>query len=147
MAEGRKHGCHRRAGVILMEVVLALTIFCLTAGIVLSGMSASFDAAKQVFFGAKAADLAVTKMSVIRLEEVEMANTGPNEYEEEDLANWTWEIAVEMQEPYTLAEEQEARVEVIIRNSETGYVHRLVSLLPGALAEVEVETEFEVPME
>jgi len=128
----------QKRGTILLEVVLALSIFSLTAAIVFSGMSASFDCAKQVFFSAKAADLAVTKISEIYLGQVQLSTTGPNEYEEEELVGWTWELAVEMIEPYALAQQQEARTEITIRHDETGYSHRLVWMLPGSLAEVEV---------
>lgn len=123
----RTHG-----GAILLEVVLSLAMFCVTAGVVFSGLSASYDTASRMKSQALAGDLAVTKLSEITMGEVELADKGPVEYDQADLAGWSWEVAVApMELTNVLMADKEVQVKVTIRQAESGLVYRLVCLMPS----------------
>lgn len=119
-------------GAILLEVIIALGLLFVTAGIALSGLGSSLRAVNRTALAAKACDLAVTKLAEIRMDLLKPADEGPNIYEEEDLAEWSWEITVEaVEQDLNLPVGTEmARLEVIITHIDSGYVCRLVRLLP-----------------
>jgi type II secretory pathway pseudopilin PulG len=118
-----------RRGTILLEVVIALGLFFVTAAVVFGGLSSSLDTARRLIVRARAADMAVTKLSEIRLGLFEIADDGPNSYEDDDLADWTWEIVTEYLESDVLLEVQEVQVEVIIKHISSGQEYRLVRVL------------------
>jgi len=122
----------RRGGAILMEVVLALTLLVVTGTIIFSGLSASFGALDVVRMRAQAADLAVSKLSEIQMGQLELADDGPNEFEDENLADWTWRITTEPMEDDSLSGAPLRRVEVIIAHTGRNLVYRLVQLMPAA---------------
>ena len=118
-----------RKATILLELVIALGIFFTTAAVVFSGLSASFSAVKRITAGAHAAELAVTKLSEIMIGELDLVESGPNEYDEEDnLPGWTWELVVTPTEGDVL-EELPVQVEVVIRRDEPFCVYRLVQMV------------------
>lgn len=118
-----------RAGTVLLEVVFAMALFMVGCGVVFSGLNASFAAAEKVQLAGQAADLAVTKLSELQLGEIDLADDGPNAYEEEDLAAWTWEIVVGSLESSLADQSDLLQVEVIVRNTERNTVQRLVCLM------------------
>jgi len=138
-AAGYRRRASRLDGAILLEVVLALTVFAGAAGVVFSGLSASFVAAERVMIDAQAADLAVTTLSEIMLGERELTDAGPEDFEDEDLAGWQWQIVVEPMEAFTVLETEELQVQVIIRHAESGRGYRLVRLMPSVQAQAEAE--------
>jgi len=119
-AAGR--GGHRAA--LLLEVVLALTVFVGMALAVLGGLSTSVKSARTVGLEAQAADLAVTLLSELQLGLVPIEDAGPEGYEDETLEEWTWEVVID---PITteLAELEATRVEITIRNTACNYTYRL----------------------
>jgi Tfp pilus assembly protein PilV len=133
-------------GIILLEVILSLMLLSVAAGVAFNGLSSCFTALDRARMRSTAADLAVTKMSEIRLGRVELADSGPNDYDEDELAGWhvpdemsawTWQVTVTPLElTNLLIAGKEVQVEVAIRDSETGYVQR-VSALMDAPAETE----------
>jgi len=133
-SDGRRfHRPRAGRGTILMEVVLALALFCVSGAIVFSGLSASFGAVDRVRMQAQAADLAVSLLSEIEMGEIEPANDGPNAYEEESLADWTWQVVAVPMEISSLTGPAMRQVEVIVRNKDGRTVCRLRRLVqePG----------------
>lgn len=116
-------------GLVLVEVVLAVTLFFCGALVVLTGLSASLQTAIRVRTEADAADLAVTLLSEIQMGLLPLVDDGPNEYEEEELAHWTWEIVTSDVETRTEAPPL-VRVEILIRNAREDCTYRLVQLFP-----------------
>jgi len=114
-----------------MEVILALTLLVVTGAVVFSGLSASFGALDVVRLRAQAADLAVSKMSEIQMGQLELADDGPNAFEDEDLSDWTWRIATAPMEDDTLTAAPLTRVEIIIAHTGRPLVYRLAQLMPS----------------
>jgi hypothetical protein len=126
---GRFSPLSPRVGTVLLEVVFAMALFMLGCGVVFSGLNASFAGAEKVRLAGQAADLAVTKLSQLQLGAIDMADDGPNAYEEEDLAAWTWEIVVGSLESSLTDESDLQQVEIVVRNTERNTVHRLACLM------------------
>jgi len=118
-----------RAGVVLLEVVLAIVLFFGGALVILCGLQASLRTAERVRLEAEAADLAVSLLSEVQMGFVELTDDGPNDYEDEELVGWTWEIVAS-----PVDETPEAppllRVELIVRYEPAQYAFRLVHLMP-----------------
>jgi len=132
----------RRAGIVLLEVVLSLALFSVGALAVLAGLNASLRTAQRVRLEAEAADLAVTLLSELQMGLVPLTDDGPNEYEEdEQLVDWRWEIATEAfeEEVTEPALPEFFRVDIIIRHVPSGYSYRLTQLMteedPGGASE------------
>jgi len=126
---GRPPRARRRRAAVLMEVVLALVLFFGGSLIVLAGLNSSLRLAQRTKLEAEAADLAVTLLSEIQMGLLAPSDDGPNAFEDdEDLADWTWEIYTEtVEEDDPLLELPEfLRVEIIISHTPSGYAHRLV---------------------
>ena len=122
----RNKGCRsaRSSGVALLEVVLAITIFALTALFVLAGLSSSMDAVGRARIEADAEDAAATVLSRLRMGAFPLQSAPPTPIHEEYFPGWTYELVVtgleETQDWPTLK-----RVEVILRNEELSFTHRI----------------------
>jgi len=127
----------RRAGVALLEVVLALSLFFGVAMVILAGLSACVRSASDIRLEAQAADLAVTLLSEIQLGAVEIEDAGPMAYEDEALEDWSWQLVV-TPVVTTLAELDVTRLEIVITNTPHDYTHRLYHLLTESTAETEM---------
>ena len=132
-----------RRGMILLELVIGLSLFAVASIFVLDGLTASVRGVDTARMEADAADLCVTVFSEIQMGQVEMVDSGPNAFEDEQLADWTWEVVVVQQED--LADvPQLKQVEVIIARTESEYKHRVAKLLwedPNAALEEDEEVE------
>ncbi|MFB3894575.1 MAG: hypothetical protein ACE15C_21445 [Phycisphaerae bacterium] len=119
---------------MLLEVVLALALFFMSAAVIGGSVSTSLDAARRIRIDAQAADLAVTKLSELQMGLREVIDDGPNPYaEEEHLPDWTWQIATNpIDNTAVLQGPPLKRVEIIIRNTTGNYAYRLVHVLPSA---------------
>lgn len=117
----------RRAGVVLLEVVLALSAFFALGGIIVGSMNSAARAARGVAQDARAADLAVTIMSRIHMGVMEPESFGP-EYCDEPLEDWTWRIVTEPVSN-SLDGPEMRRVEVVVRDTRNDRVHRLTELV------------------
>ncbi len=113
---------------VLLEVVLALTIFVGMAMTVLAGLSTSVHSARHLGLQTRAADLAVTRFSEMELGLVAAEDAGPEAYEDEPLADWTWQITVQ---PVAgeLPQLELTAVEVTIRHTPSGTTHSLSRLM------------------
>ena len=122
-----RHPAGRRAAVLL-EIVLALTIFVGMAMTVLAGLSTSVHSARNLGLQTRAADLAVTLFSQMELGLVAAEDAGPEAYEDEALADWTWQVTVQPMAG-ELPELELTAAEVTIRHTPSGYTFRLSRLL------------------
>ena len=123
---------------VLLEVVLALTVFVGMAMTVLAGLSASVHSARYLGLQTRAADLAVTLFSEMELGLVSAEDAGPEAYEDEALADWTWQVAVQ---PVSseLPELELTSVEITIRHTPSGYTYTLCRMLTAGTQEGEEE--------
>lgn len=119
----RRAGGARRAA-ILLEVVLSMAIFVTMAGVILAGVRNSVLATHRLGLEARARNLAVTALSEVHMGQLPLQDDGPNSYEDESLAEWTWQVVVSEPEigGQVLALK---RVEVVIANTKTDYTYRL----------------------
>ena len=122
---GGSAGSMRRA-VVLLEIILALTLFVAAAGVILGALHASIESVNRIRTEARAADLAVTLMSEMRMGLVEPKDDGPNEYED-PLEHWTWQIVTCEVEDQGGSPPMK-RVEIVIRQVQEGYVYRMAEL-------------------
>jgi len=128
-ANSRESPSRADAGTILLEVIIALVLFLTAAAVVFSGLSASYTALKRANLSASAADLAVTKLSEIQMGLVDLTSSGPNSYEEEELAGWSWQVVAEPAQSDVLFEPRQVRLEIVIAHEDPAYACRLVHLV------------------
>jgi len=123
-------------GAVLLEVVLALTVFVAMAMAVLGGLAMAVRSARHLQLETRAANLAVTLLSEMELGLVPVEDAGPETYEDEALEDWTWEVTVQ---PVTseLPELEMTTVEVIIRHTTAGYTYRAYRLMTETAGEGE----------
>jgi len=115
------------AGIVLLEVVLALTLFFAAASIILVGTNRSIRAVDMLRREAQAADLAVTLLSEIQMGLLEPTDAGPEAYEE-PLEDWMWEVVTnDFEEQFV--EEGLTQLEIVITHTPSGYTRRLVQWL------------------
>jgi len=110
-----------QAGVILLEVVLALALFAATVTTVAASLARCNASVSRLDIRGRATDLAVTLRSEVQLGLVEVAQTDPTTYEDETLAEWTWQLDVEALEDV----EQTLQVVGTVRHEPTGVICRL----------------------
>ena len=117
---------------VLLEVVFAMALFFLAAGVVAGGLHASMRAAKRVQTDAQGANLLVITISEIQMGLIPVASDGPNAF---DLGpeGWTWQVIVTSEE-FALQGPQMERVEVVVRNEATGWAYRSGLLMPDDTA-------------
>jgi type II secretion system protein I len=93
-------GKRRRSGAALLEVLLALTIFAMSAAVVGSAMRSSLRAVTDLRQAAKAADLAESVLAELSIGALELVETPPTAFEQDEQdrpseEGWTYEIAAE----------------------------------------------------
>jgi hypothetical protein len=120
------------SGVVLLEVVLAMSLFFASAMVILAGLSSSLSGMQRVQLEARAQDLAVTALSEVQMGLVPLVSDGPTGYEDPALAGWTRQITVEPYQEQQFGLELPAfqRVEVTVRYQPTLYATSLTILLP-----------------
>ncbi len=138
----QRRACRRPRAMILLEVVLAMVLFFGGALVILAGLSSSLSGVQRVQFEAQAVDLAVTLISEVQMGTVQIVSDGPSAYEDPDLADWTWQIAVQPYEEEQLDLElpEFQQVEVTIRHR-LGYATSLTILMSDEPPISETEPE------
>ena len=116
-----------RAAAVLLEVIFSLALFCSMAAVIVGSLNASLGALRQVRLEARAADLAVTLLSEIQMGLVALQDQGPQDYAEQDLADWNWQIVTSAVDNSSL-DVSLTRAEIVIFNKTQGYTYRLVQL-------------------
>lgn len=130
----------RQAGAILMEVILALALLAAGGAVTFGALNASFSAVRNIRMQGQAADLAVTKLSEIQLGVLKGVDDGPNEFKDEDLEGWIWQIVTRPIETDSPIAAQMKQVEIIIAYAPGQTVYRLVQLLANAPDDGSIET-------
>ena len=127
---------------VLLEVVLSTGLFAMTALVVLVGLHSCFRSLGKMRLESQAADLAISKISEVRIGILPPEDDGPNEYEEDEtLVDWTWEIITEDVElDVELEGPQLLQVQVIITNVPSGYTYSM-RFLTTEPEEEEIEEE------
>jgi len=133
----------KAGGVILLEVLFALTLFFIAAGVVTGSLHTSMRAATLVKMTAKASDLAVTKLSEMQVGLQTIADTGPTPWATDgDLSQWTWQIATTPVDSMVILNGPTAlRVEIIIRKPSQDFTYRLTQVLPPTSDESDSATQ------
>lgn len=125
----------RRRGVMLLEVILAIALLAVAAGVIYTGLSGSDRAVRRLALNGQAADLAATVISQLQMGTLELVSDGPVEAEAPH-DGWTWETIVDDQPGRDEIEPDLLRVEVVVHHVEADYTHRIVQwLAPPAAGE------------
>lgn len=120
-------------GAVLLEVVLALTIFVGAAVVVGSGLTASVASVERLRLNTHAVNLAVSLLAELEMGRYPLQNAGPTPWET-PFQEWTWEIRVESEASETDLGFVLRRVEIIIRHETKPIVHRVCQWLPAAFS-------------
>jgi hypothetical protein len=126
---------------VLLEVVLALSVFVSATSVILAGVTMCAESAKRLKIQAVAADLAVTLSSELQMGLLATTSAGPSSFQEDRLAGWTWEVRAEAM----ISVPGMQRVEVIVTHVPTGRAHRLVQWMDGGQVESELVFEDDEP--
>lgn len=126
MKANQKHQAHRarrHRAAVLLEVVLAMSLFFMTTAFVLTGLNTSMQAVHNAKLDANAANLAVTVLSQVQMGLIPMVDTGPEAFDQVDREAWTWQIVVTpLQDRQDLP--QLKQIEIIIRNDQQNFTIR-----------------------
>jgi hypothetical protein len=124
-----------RGGAVLLEVVMALTLLFTTAAVITGSLNISIASLGRIKLQSQAENLAVSKLSELQMGLIGIADSGPNNYRDDDrLADWTWQVSIGQADDQTIIVAHGIslkRVEVIIRNTAGDYTYRLVHFLPS----------------
>jgi len=99
----RRQPARRAPGVVLLEVLLAMTLFVLAASVIASALRSTTTAAMRIRSKTQANNLAQTILAELATGQVELADTPPTDFSEEteegDIVNpaegWAYEITTE----------------------------------------------------
>ena len=122
------HGSHGKHGAMLLEVVLALGLFVMTAVFVLDGMTSATRAVSRARMDAAAADLAISIMSEVEIGTILMVDAGPTDFEMVGYEGWTWEVVFNALPDYAELT-QLLQCEVIVRHESESVIHRMSQIL------------------
>jgi len=124
------HSAFLRSGAVLLEVILAMTLFFMAAGVVVGALDSALRGAKTLKLEAQAADLAMSKLADIQSSLTPPVAEGATEYkEEENLPGWTCEVAVEKMGVANEAAPPMSRVTVIIRKPDQKFTYQISQLI------------------
>jgi type II secretory pathway pseudopilin PulG len=113
--------------VALLEVILALSLFVAAAAVILSSLSASLNATRELELSAQADDIAATLLSELGLGQKAISDAGPTQLEP-PLAEWSWQI-VTSPAPSGAVALPLVQVELVVRHTPSGYVRRLTQFM------------------
>ncbi|MFM7805158.1 MAG: hypothetical protein ACKPGK_11760 [Verrucomicrobiota bacterium] len=114
-------------GSVLLEVVLALTLFVAAAAVVGSALQSAIDGEERLRLGVHADNLAATLVAELEAGLRSPAVLGPAPFDP-PFTNWTWQILP------PAAEAPGAPHEVVVRHADPEVVRRLAQILapPGS---------------
>jgi type II secretory pathway pseudopilin PulG len=118
----------QRCGSVLLEVLLALTLFAAAATVIGIGLKASIDGAERLRMSTHAGNLAVTVISELQIGIRSLADTGPEAFGP-PFDGWVWEVAATPWGGSETKGERLTRVEVIVRHEPTAFVYRLAQVI------------------
>ena len=117
-----------RRGIMLLEVLFALTLLASAGAIVFSAFRWSSRSVAALRTQADACDLAVSVMSQLEAGLLELKTDGPYPADPPHL-DWTWQTIVEDLPGLDETEPDMLRVEVVVVHVENGYTWRLIQWL------------------
>ena len=118
-------------GVVLLEVVISLSIFFIAAAIVFAGMSSSLKAVGTLRSRMHATDLAVTKISELKMGLIEALSFGPEPFDSENERLKDWEYQIEASPAEATSDSAPmTRVTVTIIQTQLDQEYPLTTLLP-----------------
>ena len=126
-------GFHRKSGAILLEVILALTLFVGAAAVISGALNASVDSVEKLRLNTHAVNLAVTVLSEIQLGVRPLEFTGPEPFEA-PFDHWFWELMVSnVEEPTSASTTEDSsnfiHLEIIVRHDTSLVEYRLTEIL------------------
>lgn len=116
-----------KTGAVLLEVVLALTLFVVAATIIANGMQSSVAAVERLRLDTHAANLAVTVMSELQMKIRPLEPAGPESFNA-PFEDWTWKVEVGSVDSEGMVGDSLRGVEVIVRHNDPPAVRRLSQL-------------------
>lgn len=122
-------GKHSQQGAVLLEVVLALTLFAFAAGILSSSLNSAVQRTLRLHDQTHALDLAASVLAELELGIRTPQNSGPEPFES-PFESWTWQIESTPSTFGTGDLSPLAQVTVIIRHTTSSTVQRLTGILP-----------------
>ena len=123
---------HERGGAVLLEVILGLALFTVTAAIVTTGINSSVNAVERLRLSTHAGNLATTVISEIKLGSLPASVAEPEPFAE-PFTNWTYQVVAATGDDPESADAFQT-VEVIIRNTTQPYEFRFGEILPTSPA-------------
>ena len=127
---GRQHAAPPGlAGAVLMEVILAVTLFVGAAVVIGTALHASGQALDRLRLNTHAANLATSLLAEMQIGVHPWQAGGPAPFAEPFQA-WTWEIVLSSADDSFTEVSQLQRVEIIVRHTESRMTHRICQLLP-----------------
>ncbi len=124
-------------GMVLLEVVLAIALFAVSAAVLLGALNSSIRTVDRVRHDAIAADLLVTTQSMLQMGLIETVDAGPESFESGP-EGWTWQVITESIQADPDAPAMQ-RVEVVITHEPSGVERRLARLEPAPTEEGDFE--------
>lgn len=118
----------RNRGAVLLEVVLAMSLFFMTATFVMNGLNGSMGAVSTAKLEADAADLAVTVLSEVQLGLIPLNSDGPVAIDLKGYEGWAWQLVVEDSQNTTDLPELK-QIAIVIRHDDEDFTHRTSHLL------------------
>ena len=119
----------RKQGTILLEVIFALALFVMAAGVIMGGLSSSISAVRRMKLESQASDLAVTTLSQIQLGIINPTDTPATPFDDPSLDGWTY--AVNTAPPQGMTPPPGVlTLEIVIVNTDKNYTYRLSQFLP-----------------
>ena len=123
----------RRAGVVLLEVIIALALFAAAAAVISGSFRACASSVDRLRIQAVADDLAVSLLSEMQLGLIEPVDDGPYDYGE-PYEDWSWEIVTsDLNDVIDTEGPLMMRVEIVIRHADGNCTRRLRYLVPATL--------------
>ena len=124
--QGRGRGCE--AGVVLLEVVLALVLFVAAAAVISTAVNASLEGVVRQRLNTHAVDLAISVLSELQIGSRTADSAGPERFSV-PFEDWTWQLALSPRDERELEPSGLALVEVIVRHDDPPIVYRLAQVL------------------
>ncbi len=142
--EQRRAASSPNRGAVLLEVVLALTLFVAAATVISGGLHASVSEVERLRRNLHATDLAVSLMSEIQLGLRPAESAGPNVFDP-PFQDWTWQIVTTPLDEKLGSSFALQSVEVVIRHTTESVVRRLTQVLPVGKAVVAAPDQNDAP--
>jgi len=117
-----------RAGSVLLEVVIAASLFFIAGIFVMDGLNSAIRGVSTIKLEAEAMDLAVTTFSEVQMGLTPLQSVGPVGVAFSGAEGWTYELIVSGLED-ALDMPQLKKLEIVVRNEANDFTHRTTHLV------------------